>query len=276
MSDTEKKPPQRLTRKERERREFLRTGALFAGVTGFSLLQLIPTLTDAAPRLRPPGALEEQEYLASCIKCGQCVQVCPVEAIFLADIFDGQGQGAAYIDARDQACDFSCDGLQCVLACPTGALTHEINYSHETRMGLARLDRPGDCLALKGEGFFGLTRGESYTGKLRFEEIDRWNPIQVNQHPFDLEICDLCVRLCPIEIRRTQCDAGKPPSGDINQCPPKPAIALEKVEGEGNQVRYRPVVLEGCVGCGVCEMVCPTEKPAIVIDIRKQWSEVNA
>ncbi len=269
----EKKP--RLSRKERERREFLRTGALVAGVTGFSLLQLIPTLTDAAPRLRPPGALDEKEYLGSCIKCGQCVQVCPVEAIFLADIFDGQGQGAAYIDARTQACDFSCDGLQCVLACPTGALTHEINYSHETRMGLARLDQPAKCLAVQGQGFFGIARGEEYNGLLRFDEIDRWNPIPLNQHPFDLEICDLCVRLCPIEIRRTQCDAGKPPSGDINQCPPKPAIELRKVEGSsvGTAVSYVPTVLEGCVGCGVCEMVCPTDEPAIVIDIRKMWGE---
>ena len=275
MSEHNSKKPQRLTRKERERREFLRTSALVAGITGFSLLQLVPTLSGAAPRLRPPGALDESEYLSSCIKCGQCVQVCPVEAVFLADMIDGQGQGAAYIDARNQACDFSCDGLQCVLACPTGALTHEINYSHETRMGLARLEQPGKCLAMQGEGFFGIARGEEYSGTLRFEEIDRWNPIPLNQHPFDLEVCDLCVRLCPIEIRRTQCDAGTPPSGDINQCPPKAAITLEKIEGEGSRVRYKPVVLEGCVGCGVCEMVCPTDEPAIVIDIRKQWPEDN-
>ncbi|HIJ48960.1 MAG TPA: 4Fe-4S binding protein, partial [Gammaproteobacteria bacterium] len=64
-------------------------------------------------------------------------------------------------------------------------------------------------------------------------------------------------------------------SGDINQCPPKAAITLEKIEGEGSRVRYKPVVLEGCVGCGVCEMVCPTDEPAIVIDIRKQWPEDN-
>ena len=28
------------------------------------------------------------------------------------------------IDARTQACDFSCDAVQCILACPTGSLTY--------------------------------------------------------------------------------------------------------------------------------------------------------
>ena len=63
------------------------------------------------------------------------------EAIRLADLIDGVGVGTPFIEARAQACDFSCDGLQCVLACPTGALTHELDYPADSRMGLARLAR---------------------------------------------------------------------------------------------------------------------------------------
>ena len=81
-----------------------------------------------------------------------------------------------------------------------------------------------------------------------------------------MEICDLCVRQCPIEIRANQCDAGKPPSGDKNQCPPKRAIRLVEIESEEGATRMTPEVLEGCVGCGVCEMICPTEPAAIVIE----------
>jgi ferredoxin-type protein NapG len=179
------------------------------------------------PRLRPPGALVEAKFLASCIKCGQCVQVCPVEAIRLADLLDGFGLGTPYILARDQACDFSCDGLQCVLACPTGALTHDLDYPADSRMGFARVARPDACLAVHGKGFKGQARGPDYRGKLRYEEIDRWTPIPVADHPYDLELCDLCVRQCPIEIRIAQCAAGTPPSGDPNQCPPRQAIRLE-------------------------------------------------
>ncbi|QKQ28166.1 4Fe-4S binding protein [Candidatus Reidiella endopervernicosa] len=243
-------------------------------MVGISLIGLVPVLSGAVPRLRPPGALLEQKFLASCIKCGQCVQVCPVNAIELADLDEGFGIGTPFIDARAQACDFSCDGLQCVLACPTGSLTHEINYSHETRMGFARLDKPKLCLAMQGKGFSGVARGPDFPGKLRFDEIDRWNPLNINEQPFDVEICDLCVRTCPIEIRIAQCEAGKPPSGDTNQCPPLRAIRLEEVTHADGSKGMRPTVLDGCVGCGVCEMICPTEEASIVIDIRKTAEDV--
>ncbi|MDH5472477.1 MAG: 4Fe-4S ferredoxin, partial [Gammaproteobacteria bacterium] len=181
---------------------------------------------------------------------------------------DGFGIGVPYIDARPQACDFSCDGLQCVLACPTGALTHELNYPHETRMGFAKLARPEKCLAMQGKGFKGVARGDDFKGVLRYDEIDRWIAQPVSEHEYDLELCDLCMRQCPIEIRRAQCDAGKPPSGDKNQCPPKKAIELISIDSTNGMASMKPVVLEGCVGCGVCEMICPTEPAAIVIEAR--------
>jgi ferredoxin-type protein NapG len=217
--------------------------------------------------------LGERDFLSACIKCGQCVQVCPVEAIHLADLADGYGIGVPYIDARAQACDFSCDGLQCVLACPTGALTHSLNYPSQTRMGFARVARPDTCLAVLGKGFKGQARGADYQGKLRFDEVDRWNPILVADHPYDLELCDLCVRQCPIEIRIAQCADGKPPSGDQNQCPPRHAIRLHPV-GDGKAML--PVIEDGCVGCGVCEMICPVEETVIVIDLDKTADTLGA
>jgi Pyruvate/2-oxoacid:ferredoxin oxidoreductase delta subunit len=73
-------------------------------------------------------------------------------------------------------------------------------------------------------------------------EFLRTSVLAVAEHPYDLELCDLCVRQCPIEIRITQCAADA-------------------------------LISDGCVGCGVCEMICPPEPPAIVIDIDKitEW-----
>ncbi len=279
-------------RRETNRREFLRSTALTLGVVSISLAGLLPVVQGSSTRLRPPGAiknlLDEQKYLAACIKCGQCVQVCPVNAIKLAELDSGVGIGVPFIDAREQACDFSCDGLQCVLACPTGALTHELDYPADTRMGFARLDKPKSCLATQGKGFKGQVRGADFKGQLRYDEIDRWNPIPVADHPYDLELCDLCVRQCPIEIRITQCEARKVEQDELkqpqniarvaeqvgNECPPKHAIELQPIESADGIKRMIPVVLDGCVGCGVCEMICPVEdSPAIVIDIDKvaQW-----
>ena len=270
MNDTpapkRRKPVLGEKKRLEERRKFLRSVALAGGGVTAALLGFVPVLAAWEPRLRPPGALAESKFLASCIKCGQCVQVCPVEAIRLADLLDGYGLGTPYIAARAQACDFSCDGLQCVLACPTGALTHEIDYPHQVSIGVARLDRPDLCLAMQGKGFRGQARGPDFQGMLRYDEIDRWKPMPVREHPYDLELCDLCVRQCPIEIRIKQCDSGNPPSGDPNQCPPRHAITLEPVPGSDG-VRMQPVIHDGCVGCGACEMICPVEPAAIVVDI---------
>lgn len=270
--------PSAQRKRAQSRREFLVSAAMVGGVSLIALAGLVPVAGGGTHRLRPPGALKddwlnEDDFLGACIKCGQCVQVCPVEAIKLADITDGAGVGVPYIEARDQACDFSCDGLQCVLACPTGALTHDLNYPADTRMGFARVARPKSCLAALGKGFSGLARGPDFEGTLRFDQIDRWNPLPVAEHHYDLEICDLCVRQCPIEIRISQCDAGTPPSGDPNQCPPRRAIGLEPV-GEGGALL--PVIHEGCVGCGVCEMICPVEGPVIVIDIDRTADSLAA
>jgi ferredoxin-type protein NapG len=237
-------------RQQASRRQFLRTVALFFGIMATSLATFFPVIAKWVPaRLRPPGAIEEEDYLASCIKCGQCVQVCPVEAIRLADIDEGMGIGVPYIEARDQACDFSCDALQCILACPTGSLSHNLTKKEEVRMGLARVVRPEACLAQFGLGFKGQARGPLFPGLLRYVKVDRWKPILVRDHPYDVELCDLCVRECPIEN----------------------AISLQAVDNAGKG--KLPVIHEACVGCGVCEMICPVEPTVIVIDERKTWED---
>ena len=236
-----------LTRSQEDRRKVLRSMAVGGGVVCAALAGFFQhKFASAAPHLRPPGALDEEAFLAACIKCGQCVQVCPVQAIKLSDFQEGVSNGVPYIAARAQACDFSCDATQCVLACPTGALSHLIDKKEQTRMGVAKLARPEACLARQGKGFKGQARGGAFAGKLRYPEIDRWKPKPVASHPYDLDLCDLCVRECPI----------------------KGAIKLEPLSADPSDTRRTPVVQDACVGCGVCEMICPAEPAAITIEAR--------
>lgn len=269
-------PPQSRDRKQQARRRFLRTVLLTGGVLGAALSGYLPLAYAKKQRLRPPGALDEHDFLASCIKCGQCVQVCPVQAIKLADIVDGFGIGTPYIEAREQACDFSCDAAQCILACPTGALVYEKpkflseregarlaakpilkakehdpenTLNLRERMGVARLVRPESCLATKGQGFKGQVRGGDFKGRMRYMDVDRWKPIAIAEHPYDLAECDLCVRECPIDK----------------------AITMETILAPDGSQRRQPVVHEPCVGCGVCEMICPVESACIVVEQREVW-----
>lgn len=230
----------------------LRAGVVSVGLLLLAPLARLPIVREWRLRLRPPGALAEKQFLGACIKCGQCVQVCPVQALVLADIDEGFGTGAPFIDAREQACDFSCDALSCILACPTGALSHELKAKEEVQAGFAKLARPDACLARQGLGFRGLARGADFRGKLRYEEVDRWTPIPVRDRPYDREVCDLCVLQCPI---------GEAAIG---------LIALEPDDASDAEAgrAFTPEVRDGCVGCGVCEMVCPPDPPVIVVEAR--------
>lgn len=246
MTDKPKKPrKKRLTRDQQRRRSLLRSG-----LTGFALLLLHPIAhwplaRNAYARLRPPGSSNERDFLGACIKCGQCVQVCPVNAITFADLDEGFGSAAPFIDSRAQACDFSCDALSCILACPTGALSHDTRTKEEVRIGVARLVRPDTCLARAGEGFRGTPRGANFEGRLRYADVDRWNAIPVSQHPYDRKVCDLCVIECPVG---------------------ESAIRLEEFVGIDGKTAWTPTIDKGCVGCGVCEMICPSEPTCIVIE----------
>ncbi len=258
-----------------ERRRFLRTAAVGCGLMGLSVAGALPVALRQAQRLRPPGALDERDLLAACIKCGQCVQVCPVEALKPADLSDGFGVGVPYLEPREQACDFACDVGQCILACPTGALTYHKPASLPTRpgaelvqapvlrdkqsgsdpamqfkerMGLAYLAAPEACLSVQGKGVQGKPRGEHRALK-RYVEVDRWKPVPLAEHPYQLERCDLCVRECPVEG----------------------AISIEQKAGPDGVARATPVVHELCVGCGVCEMLCPAEPAAIRVRPRDTW-----
>ncbi len=231
---------------EMDRRIFVKYLGLTVAGTAIGV-GATPLLTPPERKLlRPPGAIKEKDFLGACIKCGLCVQICPVNCIKLADIDEGLAYQTPYIDARTNACDFSCKGIQCVLVCPTYALVHELAPNAESvRMGLAVL-KPDRCLAVKGE-------------KLKHKSKHKWDEWKykwkVNPASYMKDICTLCADKCPIG-----------PS----------AITIEERKDKKTGKTYQiPVVKQGCTGCGVCEMVCPVDPPAIVIIPGMKWGEKN-
>lgn len=98
--------------------------------------------------LRPPGAVEERLFLDTCYRCGNCVEVCPVDAIKTYHREDVERAGTPYVDPDIQPCVL-CEELACMRACPSGAL-RLVEDRTKIRMGTARVD-PYSCVRFHGE-----------------------------------------------------------------------------------------------------------------------------
>ena len=188
----------------RDRRAFFRQGLgqLLRPLAGYVEERFnLPT-----PRmlLRPPGALPEETFLETCYRCGNCAEVCPVEAIKLhpggRSTEDTKMSGTPVIDANEVAC-VVCDDIACTKACPSGAL-FELTAPAEIHMGLAIISHNA-CLRSGGQE------------------------------------CRECVDKCPIG---------------------ESAITLV------GRKQNLEVFSDGCVGCGVCQLYCPAQPKAIVVD----------
>ena len=107
--------------------------------------------------VRPPGALPEKEFLSRCIKCGQCMRICPTNVIHPAGIQGGlEGLWTPVLNFRigTSGCQFNC--IACGNLCPTAAIrpiTLDERLGRKSyadhgpiKIGTAFVDR-GRCLA---------------------------------------------------------------------------------------------------------------------------------
>jgi len=92
--------------------------------------------------IRPPGSCDEESFLARCIKCGQCMKVCPNNAVHPASFQGGlEGVWTQVIVPRIGYCEPSC--TLCSQVCPTGAIrafTAADKESHRVDIGTAVID----------------------------------------------------------------------------------------------------------------------------------------
>ena len=98
--------------------------------------------------LRPPGAIEESDFLSTCLRCGACVDVCPADAISLLPEGNGTATGTPMIDPDRSPCVI-CEGLQCTNVCQSGALV-KLTDPRMIDMGIAQVYEPL-CIRSQGE-----------------------------------------------------------------------------------------------------------------------------
>jgi MauM/NapG family ferredoxin protein len=93
-----------------------------------------------ARMIRPPGAASDT-FTALCIRCGQCVRVCPTQGLQPTLLEVGwQNTLTPLLVPRLGYCSFSCNA--CGLLCPTGAIPPlALEQKQHTPIGLASVDR---------------------------------------------------------------------------------------------------------------------------------------
>jgi len=195
-------------RAEINRRQFL-TGAFrgrnvaLAGTGALAWAHVVDESRGAEGTLRPPGAQEEADFLASCIKCGQCVEACPFDTLRLATVEEEEATGVPHFEPRTTPC-YMCEDTPCIDACPTDALLKDTAIE-DARMGLAVLTDQETCLAFKGLRCEVCYRTCPLMGKairLEFEPQER-----TGKHAFFLPVvdseyctgCGKCEHACILE-----------------------------------------------------------------------------
>jgi len=143
------RPPMTLEQPDLGRRAAL---ASLAG--GAVTVPLLRAGVATPPRpIRPPGARDEASFLSRCVRCGECMKVCPNNALHPALAEAGaEGLWTPVLIPRAGYCEPSC--VQCGVTCPTEAIrrftVEEKGWvtgkkDAPIRIGMAFVDR-GRCL----------------------------------------------------------------------------------------------------------------------------------
>lgn len=191
----------RTAGRRRTRREFLRragraaAGAALVGASVWSIGTFLDGRREP-PRgargrlgiLRPPGALDEPSFLARCIRCTRCSDVCRPGAIRLFPPGEGEQSGTPYLLAEERGCNLC---LECIDACPAGALA-PVERKEDARMGTAVVDERL-CVSLNGTGVCGACHTACPLRNRALTQDYRNAPVV---HPDVCVGCGLCEEAC--------------------------------------------------------------------------------
>ncbi len=166
----------------------------------------------------PPGAVEEDAFLAGCIRCYRCQDACEPGAIQFFTESDGKHYHTPYVDPSLRACNLC---MKCTHVCPTGVLTNmELEDKADVRMASVELHEDL-CLSYKAK-------------RIRDEQAML---MELGREPTESEAtterrgpCGECHMFCPLRGRAIQLEPG--------------AFLAPRI------------FTDHCVGCGMCEEIC--------------------
>ncbi len=181
--------------------------ALGVGAVSVALLRTDVRTKQPHPQLiRPPGAQDEDAFLSHCLRCSQCMKVCPTSGLQPVLSEAGlEGVWTPRLAPRLGYCDYGCHA--CGQICPSGAIPPlDLARKRETVIGVAVVDR-NRCLPW-AHGVPCIVCEEMCPvpeKAIHLEEVsvtdDRGEPALV-QRPYVLEDlcigCGICEYQCPV------------------------------------------------------------------------------
>ncbi|WDP87390.1 MAG: 4Fe-4S binding protein [Desulfobacter sp.] len=186
-------------------------GAAVMGVT-------VPVMTrlGAGPGksdlIRPPGALDERDFLAVCVRCGECMKVCITQGLQPLGLDTGlDAMFTPVLVPRIGHCEFNC--TLCSSVCPTQAIK-----------GLSRPEKQAHVM---GKAFFDKNRCLPWV---------------------DGQDCLVCEEHCPTH----------------NKAILFKAVQIAARSGQTRKLKQPYVIADRCIGCGICEHVCPVPGEAAI------------
>jgi polyferredoxin len=164
--------------------------------------------------IRPPGAVEEDKFLERCIKCCECMKVCPNNALHPALFEAGlEGVWSPLLIPRIGYCEHEC--VLCGSVCPTGAIrnisVHEKVGRGEfagrpIKLGTAFYDK-GRCLPWSMDTPCIVCEEICPTSPKAIWAEDVWvtkagKPVRLQQPRVDPQLCigcGACEKVCPVK-----------------------------------------------------------------------------
>ena len=145
--------------------------------------------------IRPPNALPEQGFLAKCVRCGECMKVCPTGGLQPAISEAGlEGFWSPVLVPTIGECTQMCN--LCSRVCPTGAIQpFEIREKPKIFMGTAEIDRSQCIVWNSGRRCMVCDEVCSYNAVY-------WKTVDGVRVPFVDESkcvgCGICENNCPV------------------------------------------------------------------------------
>lgn len=111
--------------------------AAIVGVISYPFLRLSKAVNKRSfdsKAIRPPGSVAEEEFLERCIKCDQCINVCPTNVLQPSTLKEAglEGLWTPVMDFRTGFCQLNC--TLCSEVCPTGAI-QKISLAQKLGLG---------------------------------------------------------------------------------------------------------------------------------------------